>query len=87
MLTTFALKVAEPRSRALTGFSVPTARLLIETPESTSSISGGMRTDQILLSTHSLVTTMRDVKPKSMLEVNRRLLMNSKETLVSKDIR
>ena len=52
-------------------------------PVNTISASGGSRTDHILLSTQSLVTTIKDEKPKRMLAIDSKPLVNSKETCVA----
>jgi len=62
---------------------LPMAKLPIATPDKIMNIKRGTRRAQTLLSIHSLVTTMRDVKPKSMLEVKSRVFESSKGTTVS----
>ncbi len=82
VLTTFALKVAAHNSNVVTWLAAPNARLPIEMPDKTIRISGGMRTAQIFLSTHSLLMIIKDVKPKRMLETESKALLKSKGTSI-----
>lgn len=62
--TTLALKEAELNNNTSTLFVVPKARLPIATPDKIINAKGGTRTAQTLLSVHSLLTIMSEMKPK-----------------------
>jgi hypothetical protein len=72
VLTALALNEAELNSRTLTLLVVPKARLPIILLDRAIIVKGGIRMAQILLSTHSSLTTMSEVEPKSMLDVKSR---------------
>ena len=82
MLTTLALNEAELKTNACTEFVHPNAKLLINTPDSTINVRGGNRTAHSLLLTHSLLTITSEEKPKSMLAIKSKALVNSNETWV-----
>jgi hypothetical protein len=64
----------------ITEFVAPKAKLLIETPVNTIRARGGSSTVQTLRSTHSLLTTMSEEKPKRMLAMKSNPLVKSNET-------
>ncbi len=82
VLTTLALNEAELYTKACTESVNPRARLLIVTPASTISTSGGTRTPHNFLSTQSLLIMISEEKPKSMLAIKSNALVNSNGTWV-----
>jgi hypothetical protein len=83
VLTTFALNAAELNTSVCTELAAPKAKLLIDTPVKTIKARGGRRTVQILLSTHSLLTTISEEKPKRMLAIKSKPFVKSNETCKS----